>query len=429
MKHLAHLSATLGIAFFLIITTACTSTQDETTSQDNTQAVECNDALGCVIISADQPIKIASLQVLSGDPAPLGTTQDVTTKFAVAERNNTLLGHPIEVISEDDQCTSEGGANAALRIIADPQIIGVVGSTCSGAASAAIPILSDGNLVMVSGLNTAPSLTSIAGEAGEDWHEGYFRVITNGVAQATAASRFAFEELDLTKAAIINDGDTFSVGLTTAFASDFESIGGEIVADLAINKGDENMEPTLEAIALAEAEVVFIPIFQPEADFIINQVNDVEGLENIQFIGMDSLLLDSFIESIGDNGSGMHFATATLLDTPEIIDLRTRLEDAGTPPQHGAYVFAYDATNLLLNAIEQVAVEANDGTLYIGRQALRDTLYGTSNYEGVSGMLTCDEFGDCSGAILSVGRLDNPNAGRTGVLANIISTYTFSDFE
>ncbi len=417
-------SRTIMVLIMLIlgVLSAC---QDDKKNQES--SFECHDELGCVTINPDQPIKITSLQVLSGEPAPLGQTQDKSIRFAVAERGGELLGHPIEITSEDDLCTREGGANAALRIVANPQVVAILGSTCSGAASGTVPIMSDSGLVMVSGLNTAPSLTSIAGEPGSDWYPGYYRVITNGIAQADAASRFVYEELHFTQAATINDGDAFSVGLTGAFNSAFSTYGGEVVADLAVNKGDEDMRPLLEAIALSGAKVVFIPIFQPEADYIVNQAREIEGLEDLVFIGIDSLFLDSFIEAIGANGLGTYFVTATLVDTPDIVDLRARYEAFyGEQPQHSSYIFGYDSTNLLLDAIAAVAIQDDTGHLYLGRQALRDYLYQTENYQGVSGALTCDEFGDCSAAVLSVTRFDDLEAGRAGVLANILITYRFS---
>jgi branched-chain amino acid transport system substrate-binding protein len=44
---------------------------------------------------------------------------------------------------------------------------------------------------------------------------------------------------------------------------------------------------------------------------------------------------------------------------------------------------------MLLQAIESVAQQADDGTLLIGRQALRDALSATSNHSGLTGNLTC----------------------------------------
>jgi branched-chain amino acid transport system substrate-binding protein len=65
------------------------------------------------------------------------------------------------------------------------------------------------------------------------------------------------------------------------------------------------------------------------------------------------------------------------------------------------HAHAYDAYNMIADAIESVAF-VEDGTTFIPRTALRDALFATSGYEGVTGTLTCDEFGDCADARISV---------------------------
>ncbi len=67
----------------------------------------------------------------------------------------------------------------------------------------------------------------------------------------------------------------------------------------------------------------------------------------------------------------------------------------GAPPS-GFHAHAYDATNMLMNSIEAVAQVGEDGTILIGRQALRDALTGISGFGGVTGTLTCGETGDCA---------------------------------
>jgi branched-chain amino acid transport system substrate-binding protein len=47
-------------------------------------------------------------------------------------------------------------------------------------------------------------------------------------------------------------------------------------------------------------------------------------------------------------------------------------------------------------AIEKVAVQNADGSLSIGRQALRDALYATKDFKGLTGNLTCTPTGDCA---------------------------------
>ena len=44
---------------------------------------------------------------------------------------------------------------------------------------------------------------------------------------------------------------------------------------------------------------------------------------------------------------------------------------------------------------EEVAVETEDGGLQIPRTALRDALFATEGFEGITGTLSCNELGDC----------------------------------
>ena len=58
------------------------------------------------------------------------------------------------------------------------------------------------------------------------------------------------------------------------------------------------------------------------------------------------------------------------------------------------FFHAYDATTLLLSAIESVGVEEG-GKLYLDRVALREEIGATTDFQGIIGALTCDDFGDC----------------------------------
>ena len=69
-------------------------------------------------------------------------------------------------------------------------------------------------------------------------------------------------------------------------------------------------------------------------------------------------------------------------------------------PSAAFWAHAYDATTMLLRAIDRVSVEV-EGTLYIDRHALRDELY-RSNFDGIIGAITCDEYGDCGSQLITV---------------------------
>jgi branched-chain amino acid transport system substrate-binding protein len=49
-----------------------------------------------------------------------------------------------------------------------------------------------------------------------------------------------------------------------------------------------------------------------------------------------------------------------------------------------------------------VAVKDADGTLHIGRQALRDAMISTKDMKGLTGNLTCTPTGDCADPKIAV---------------------------
>jgi branched-chain amino acid transport system substrate-binding protein len=386
---------------------------------------ECTDAIGCVDIAAGDPIKIGVMQVLSGDMGLPGLELSQCTELAVEDRGGTLLDHPIEIVREDSQCSAEGGTTAALKIAADPQIVGIVGPSCSGAAASAMKVVTETGLVMLSGSSSAPSLTSAGGEPGTDWQPGFFRTAQNDAQVGRSAATFAFQELGLTKAATVNDGDPYTQGLTDTFDQVFTALGGEVVLATAVNKGDTDMRPVLSAVAASGAELLFLPVFRMEGDYLVLQIQEVEGLEQVTIMTAEGLYFEPFIQAVGKAGVGMYFTAPLMPQGPAYNAFVSRYEAKyGEPPGNTPYhAHVYDATNLLLNAIEAMAVQGDDGMLYVGRQALRDALYATSGYEGLTGRLTCDEYGDCGVARFQVVRLDDPAAGLEGLAANVVYTY------
>ncbi len=389
----------------------------------------CSDPIGCVTVAPGAALHFGVLQTLSGGSAPGGEEQKNAIRLALAKRNDQLLGHPIKLQIEDEHCSSEGGANGALTIVADRQTIGIWGTNCSSAAVAAAPIMSEAGLVMVSSANTSPVLTSVSGKAGDAWHEGYFRVSWNDTQMGRAAAVFAFQKLDVTRAAVINAGDAYSKGLTDAFAQVFQKLGGEVVSEVVIDEDESDQQPVLDAVALSGAELIFFPLSHPvTGSQIVQQARETKGLEKALFIAGEGMLSDVFIQKAGAAGVGVYILGPATLDSAAdqqvYADYKTMF---GQPPPSIYYSFAYDAVNFLLSGVSSVAMQEPDGTLHIGRQALRTALYATSDFDGVTGRLRCDPFGDCGVAHFNIVHLDDAGMSAAELRANVVDTFQQED--
>ncbi|MFV1962058.1 MAG: branched-chain amino acid ABC transporter substrate-binding protein, partial [Acidimicrobiia bacterium] len=358
--------------------------------------------LGAVTIAPGDPIEIRSLEAISGPVAFLGVPNERATQMAINDYG-PIKGFDVNMgVGLDDLCDGAGGQAAAQTIVADEQIVGVIGTSCSGAAIAAIPLISGAGMVMVSPSNTSPALTSdLQGTAGIDYQPGYYRIAHNDLFQGQAVAEFVFNDLGLTTAAAIHDGDSYTQGLAQAFADAYAELGGTVTLVVGVGKEDTDMTPVLSEIGQDSPEAIYFPIFQPAGDFIVQQFAGVAGLADTQLVGADGLLVSDFLaipESEGMYFSGPNLAfgeNANAVTGVSANDfLKSYEAEFGEAPTAAFWAHAYDATAMLLASINDVAVELDDGSLFIDRQALRDSLTAFSG-AGMTGGLACDAFGDC----------------------------------
>jgi branched-chain amino acid transport system substrate-binding protein len=396
-KKLLALISLLVLASLVLAACAPAATEapaEEAPAEEAPAAFECTDEIGCVEIAPDDSVHIASMLTISGATAFLGEDSVGAIEIAIDDRGGELLGRDILYTSEDSGCSAEGGQTAATKVASDPSIIGVIGTNCSSAMTAAMDTLSSAGLSTLSPSNTAPALT-LEGEGGT-YKPGYFRICHTDFFQGSVAAEFVYNELGARTLATIHDGSPYADQLQEVMAARFVELGGEVTFQGAVNVGDTDMRAVLTSVAADSPDVLYFPIFEPEGPFIIAQSSEVAGMENTTLVGADGLLVDSFPENSGPNAIDMYlsgpFVTGASYD--EFL-AKWEAKFGGVPPS-GFHAFSYDGTNILFDAIEEVAVTDADGTTYIGRQALRDAIKATANYDGLTGKLDCSDkqFGE-----------------------------------
>ena len=357
--------------------------------------------MGCIEIGPDDSIVIGGILRLSGPRPWTGEVARDAFQLAALARDGVLLGRDIELVLEDSACSEDGGRKAAERIIANPAIIGVIGTNCSIAAKGALPLISEAGLLMISPSNTSPFLTNADTDAGGLYQPGYFRTAHNDLFQGALSAQFAADALGVTTVAVIDDGDPYTVGLANAMADTFLDLNGEVLLRGVVSKGATDMSAILTAIADSGAELVYFPLFAPEAILLAQQLADWPGLEDIIMMTADAAYSTYFAETAGEAAIGLYVAAPHVQGEAyeAFVDTwRREINEAG--PGGGFHAHGYDAANLLLDAVEAVAIEREDGTLIIGRGALREALTAVEDYPGLTGSLTCQDespyAGDCA---------------------------------
>jgi branched-chain amino acid transport system substrate-binding protein len=362
-------------------------------------ACECTDEVGCVTLAQADPIRIAWLFVVEGPDASLGTDTRRGVEIA-AEDRPTIAGHQVEVIGENEGCNAEGGQAAGTKISSDPSVVAAVGTNCSSAARAAIPLMCAAGIPMVSPSNTAPDLTA-ADRPAEYWC--YMRTAHNDLVQGAAMAEFAVEQ-GYANAATIHDGSLYADQLQQVFSEKFQELGGTIVAQEATSPDETNMGPLLTRIAATEPDFIYFPIFIAAGGQIASQAKQNQTLAEVTLAGADGIFSPDFLRAAGDGAEEMFWSS------PDFSAFGGGYQDllAKHQQKYGENVLApfhahaYDAYNLIADAVEQVAVQCGDGSTMIGRKALADAMIGTSGMTGITGNITCSATGDCADPKIAV---------------------------
>lgn len=362
---------------------------------------ECTDSLGCVTIGADEPVHIAYWGVLSGADGTLGEDSKRGVEIAIDDMGGKFHDHDILLTTEDALCTPEGGATAASKLAADTSIVALIGSSCSDETVGGIAAITNAGLTTISPSNTRPALSDP--NRGPDY-AGYARTAHSDAFQGKAVAEFAYNVLGARKAATIHDGSAYAEALQQVFADNFAALGGEIVAQEAVAKDATDMRPVLTSIAASAPEFLYYPVFVAAGGYITAQVREIAGLEDVKIAGSDGIFTPDFIEAAGANVQGMYLSSPDFSAFPEgyaafIEKHQAKYNEA---PLSIFHAHAYDATGIVFAALEKVAVVQEDGTIYVPRQALRDAIFATKDFKGITGTLSCSASGDCGAPVIAV---------------------------
>jgi len=354
-----------------------------------------------VVVAPGETVKIGLATDLSNIiPAP---GQDIANGGMLAvmqfnEEMGGLLGFEVELVVEDDRCAPEDATTVANRFAADARITAVVGHVCSGASIAASEIYQDARIPMVSPSSTAGAFTA----RGLD--------ITNRTAfsdnvQGVVAARYIYEELGAETIAVLHDNSSYGEGLASTVRDTFIELGGEVVAFEVVDPDEQDYRSQLTTLAGEAPDLVYFGGYQNQAASLVEQMQEV-GLEDAWFFSDDGVYTQDFLDLAGDNAEGVYVSFGSQVgsaEANEAFDAAYEEAFGVAPDELGPFhAQSYDAAKVILNALAEVAALDDDGNLVIDREALIAAVRATAGYEGLSGLISCDDKGDCGTGTIAI---------------------------
>ena len=281
-NHMRLRKASALLAACAVLVTACGSDEDEaadTTAAAVETTAAAADTTAPAAADTTAPAAGDGLAVVVSSDLPLqGASKDASddTNLAMALLLEQVGGkagpHTVTLKEYDNSTAAKGGwddatcAKNANDHVANAEEVAVMGTYNSGCAKIELPVLNadpTGPMLMVSHANTNPGLTKAwdPGEPEKFYPTGvrnYARVIATDDLQGKADAEFAAEELGLKKCVVLNDAQTYGIGVASAFEDAAADVGIEVVATEAWDSKQPNYTALFEGFVDLAPDCIFL---------------------------------------------------------------------------------------------------------------------------------------------------------------------------
>ncbi|MER5444275.1 branched-chain amino acid ABC transporter substrate-binding protein [Streptomyces sp. NPDC002766] len=348
---------------------------------------------------------------LTGDLSALGLGIKNSADLAVktANKDKTVSGVTFKLVAKDDQAQASSGQQNASAFVADKSVLGVVGPLNSSVAQSMQKVFDDAKLVEVSPANTNPALTQ-----GDAWQtkkvrpfKSYFRTATTDAIQGPFAAEYIYNTAKKKKVFVIDDKKTYGAGLAATFTQEYKKLGGTVVGTQHINPDTKDFSSVATQVKNSGAEAVYYGGEYPQAGPLSKQIKAAGA--NIPLAGGDGIFDPTFIKLAGAKSTG-DLATSVGAPVETLPSAKKFVSDykaGGYSEEYGAYGgYSYDSTWAIIQAVKSV-VDANNGKLPSDARAKVTAAMQNVSFDGVTGKVSFDEFGDATNKQLTVYAVKN----------------------
>jgi branched-chain amino acid transport system substrate-binding protein len=331
-------------------------------------------------------IKIAVQAPLSGEQAALGEHIKLGAQLAVEESVKAFkaLGYDLVLVPQDDQAKPEVGVANARNMVADPEVLVIVGHFNSGVALPASEVYKDAMLAMISPANTATEIT-------DRGYPNVNRVCGRDDVQGPVGARFAAQELKAKSVYIIHDKTLYGQGVADNFRNEAKKLGINV---LGFEGTEEraNFSPMINPLKAKNPALVYFGGIYHQGGLLLKQLRE-KGV-NAKFMGPDGLDSAEMAKIAGSSVVGSYYTSvAGPPDAyPETAAFAKKYKQRFNKDVEAFGLYGYDATQVGIKAMEQW-LKANPNKKP-SRAEVSTAVRNIKGFKGVTGPIEFDSKGD-----------------------------------
>ena len=333
-------------------------------------------------------IKIATQSPLSGGMSAVGTDIKNGAQLAVEQLSGPLvkLGFKIELAAFDDQGNPDTGVANAKSIVADPEVLAIVGHYNSGVQIPSSEEYHAAGLANISPANTNPKVT-------ERGYAEVNRICGRDDVQGAVGAQYA-KSKGIKSAYVLHDKTAYGQGIAEYFKREAEKLGIKVLG-FSGTEEKANFDSILTPILAGKPQAIYFGGMFDQSAVLFKQARQKNYMG--MFLSDDGFDSGEAVKIGGDillKGAGTYFSTVAgpasqYPGTAKFIkDFKAKF---GAEPQPFA-AQSFDCAAIALKAIENAAVAA--GKKVPERAAVAAAVRALKNYKGITGTMNFNAKGD-----------------------------------
>jgi branched-chain amino acid transport system substrate-binding protein len=343
-------------------------------------------------------IKIATQSPLSGGQSALGEGIKLGTQLGVEKFKGGLekAGFKVELVPYDDQAKPDVGVSNAKNMIADKDIMVVIGHLNSGVAIPSSEVYKEVNLAMISPANTNEKVT-------DRGYANVNRVCGRDDVQGPVGAEFAGGALKVKTVYIVHDKTTYGQGVAEAFKADLEKKGVKVVGFEGTEE-KSNFDPIITPIKAKNPDLIYFGGIYDQGAPFFKQARE-KGVKS-KFLGPDGMDSSDLVKIGGKAVVGMYYTTAAApASSPQAKQFGEEYKKKFSKNPEPYAAESYVATAIAIKALESVTAGGKAPTRDAVTAAIRKV-----KFAGMTGTIEFDEKGDPKKASYYVMQVasDNP---------------------
>src|SRR6184192_1536165 len=341
-------------------------------------------------------IKIATQSPLSGGQAALGEGIKLGAQLAIEKSKAALekQGFKVDLVPFDDQAKPDVGVANAKNIIADKDILAVIGHLNSGVAIPSSEVYKEVSVAMISPANTNPTVT-------DRNLPNVNRVCGRDDVQGVVGSEFAKGQH--TKSVyVIHDKTAYGQGIADFFKADAEKKGIKVIGFEGTEE-KSNFDPILTPVKAKNPDLIYFGGIYDQGAPFFKQARE-KGVK-AKFLGPDGMDSSDFVKIGGKVVVGTYYTTAAApASSPQAKQFGEEFKKKyGKNPEPYA-AESYVATAIAIKALEDVTKGGKAPTREAVAAAIRKV-----RYNGMTGTIEFEDKGDPKKASYYVMQVSSDN--------------------